>query len=163
MHYPKFEAAYRDFYHPQFSFNDEGFNFQKALDSKSYQEMYEHLVYTSFLHYYLAKAKTPISRLPADSFLEDLKKLEQFEYKQDYAVKSDEFVQLGYLATHVLLVLTNYGQMAIKDGVNTRKAADYIIATFGKVRDQLGYLDLFAEYIQGLKIVNLLLSRALKN
>lgn len=154
LSYPQFAAAYQQFYQRQFRGITEDFNFQKALKNNSYQEMYEHLINASFIFYYLANAKNPIAPLPKNSFLADLKMLEQFEYKTDYPVKSYEFVQLSYLATHVLLVLTNYGQFALRDSINARKAAKYLEATFDKVRDQLGYLDLFAEYIQGLKIAN---------
>lgn len=155
LDYPQFQAPYYKYYTRAFSFKDEKFNFQKAQSSNDYRQMYEHLVSASFLYYYLLKDKATTLALPENSFLEDLKKLEKFEYKTSYPVPSYEFVQLGYLATHVVLVLTNYGQFAISPSTNARKAARYIQATFDKVRDKLGYLDLYAEYIQCLKILNI--------
>lgn len=159
--HPEFKASYHHFFQQQFAVNDpkklsedEKKDFLAAVESKSARAVYEMLIDSSFLHYYLAKTTDPISGLPEDNFPFYLKELEAFSYKSDYPVMSLEFVNLGYLATHVLLVLTNYGTFAIKDSINARKADAYIKASFDKVAYELGYLDLFAEYVQSIKIMN---------
>lgn len=153
LEYPEYQAPYFEFYHRTMNFKSEPFDFEKAIKSNSYQKICEHLVSASFLHYYLTKTKNPIAGLPQDTFVNDLKKFEQFRYQLNYATESLEFVQLGYLATHVLLVLTNYGQFALPNSLDARRGADYIVATFNKAKS-LGYLDLFAEYIQCLKMTH---------
>lgn len=157
--YPEFKQKFRDFYTQQFAslpkaeFEQDKINYSKAIKNKSYQAIYDYLISASFLHYYLQNSKTPVGDLPEDYFLEALKELEVINYDLNLALSDMKFIDLGYLATHVMLVLTNYGSLPIKDSLNKQKAQAYIEATLNKVRHELGYLDLLAEYIQCLKIV----------
>lgn len=158
--YPEFKPSYHEFYNKQFAtlkkgeFEDDNNNYNTAIQNKNYSDIYNYLISTSFLYYYLQVTKAPIKGLPKDYFQEALIKLEPLEYDPNISLQDPNFIQLGYLATHVLLVLTNYGQHHIKDSVNMRNAARYIRDTLDKVRYELGYLDLLAEYVQCLKIID---------
>src|SRR6185436_2404269 len=89
---------------------------------------------------------------PKDSFPEYLKAFEKFIY-QDHQIEDPRFRDLGYLATHIPLVLTNYGEYELNNSMNAKNAKAYIESSFEKTR-QLGDFDLFAEYIQSLKMFN---------
>lgn len=160
LKYPEFMPSFQKYYEDKFAIKDpesqskeEKRDFDLAIKDKSYRAIYEELIDTSFLHYYLSLTKDPIKKLPRDNFPVYLKQLESLDYDENLPVKSDIFINIGYLATHVILVLTNYGEFLIKNDVNMRKAKTYIKNTFDKVRNELGYLDLLAEYVQCLEIL----------
>lgn len=159
--YPEFQDSYFNFYKTHYKssnleepFEFENTKFADALKAEKYQVLFVYLVQTSFLHYYLALGKNQDFVMPKDKFGEYLKEFESFNYNLNYSAHDPEFRQLGYLATHIPLVLTNYGEFNIKDGVNKDKVQAYIEATFDKVKNSLGDFDLFAEYVQCLKILN---------
>lgn len=157
---PEFQNSYFRFYQKHFgpnlrlNYKADGTEFLKAIELADYQILFAYLLQTSFLHYYLAAVKNPSAVLPSDEFPRLLKEFESFNYILDHPVDSPQFRSLGYLATHIVLYLTNYGEFAIKDGTNKRKAQAYIESSFDKVRHQLGDFDLLAEYVQCLKILN---------
>lgn len=149
--YPEFESSYFDFYKKQWpNLNTDQAppvkEFQKAMAKLEYQELFNFLVITSFPHYYRQKAKELPFLLPDDRFPEYLKEFENFSY-QEHPINDPQFRSLGYLATHVPLVLTNYGEYELSEGVNMQKVQDYLKASFENAR-KLGDFDLFAEYIQ---------------
>lgn len=127
-------------------------DFTDAMEDNNYKGLFDILVFTSFPHYYLKKAHNSPVSLPVDKFPQYLKAFEQFTYPE-HQKEDPQFRNLGYLATHVPLVLTNYGEYALKQSLNAQKAQAYIESSFEKAR-QLGDFDLFAEYIQCLKIFN---------
>jgi hypothetical protein len=157
--YPEVQSSYFRFYQEYFesslgsSYQADGTEFTQAIKQANYQVLFAYLVQTSFLHYYLAKVKNPSLRLPPNEFPKHLKEFENFNYALDQPLDYVQLRDLGYLVTHVVLVLTNYGEFAIREGSNRRKAQDYIDLSLEKVRYQLGDFDLLAEYIQCLKIL----------
>lgn len=157
-HYAEYSAPYFDFYRRHFlSSTHEPVHeiaFKDAIKQRSYKTIGHYLINLSFLHYYLRMAKNLDFPLPQDRFLEYLKDFEAFDYDFSHEPNSEEFVDSGFLATHVILVLTNYGQFPIKNDINKQKAQKYIDDTLDKTRFQLGYLDLLAEYLQCLKILH---------
>jgi hypothetical protein len=166
-HNKKFKNSYYKFFKNNFknnyknNFNDDKNYYSQALKNKSYKEIYDYLISTSFLYYYLTQTNTKLPNLPHDNFKAALKQLEELNYDTELSSDSEEFINLGYLATHVILVLTNYGALPIKDSINMRKAAHYIQESFSKVYN-LGYIDLLAEYIQCLKIIQPLIKNSTK-
>lgn len=158
-HYPEFQASYYRFYKENFPSIDlnkiDGKNFSIDIKTANYQNLFMTLVQYSFLNYFLEKEKTTDLVLPPNNFEKYLKEFEQFEYIKDHPPQSPQFRQLGYLATHVILVLTNYGERPIVlNDVNTKKAQDYIEHSLEMVQNDLSDFDLFAEYVQSLKILN---------
>lgn len=156
--YPEFKDSYFKFYKNNFgpilkeAYEDDDKDYIKALETASYKDIFDFLVHGTFFHYYLVKNKDTDLELPEDKLQNYLKKFESFNYNLDHPL-GDEFRSLGYLATHVVLALTNYGEFALMDGVNKRKVQSYIESTFDKART-LGDFDLFTEYIWCLKIFN---------
>ena len=155
VHYPDLEQGYFAFYKrqwPKFSLKKSPTlaEFNETMKDLDYQGIFEVLVSTSFPHYYIKENQTPKVPMPEDKFPQYMKELEKFNYI-DYPIKDTQFRNLGYLATHIPLVLTNYGEFPLKDGINTKKAREYIEKSFEKVWE-LGEFDLFAEYIQCLKM-----------
>lgn len=157
--YPQFKSEFHAFYkkrfahYPKIFTAEKGMSFQDAMKNKQYRIIGDYLIYTSFLYYYLASSPQTYEYLPEDRFKIYLKQFENFAYDLDIKVAVD-FIELAFLATHVVLVLTNYGEFALTNNVNVEKAKHFIEATLNKVRDDLQYLDLFAEYVQCLKIFN---------
>ncbi|TQV88715.1 DUF6895 family protein [Aliikangiella coralliicola] len=162
---PEFQEPYFKFYQQQYGelpispYRSGDMDFQQAVTNSDYEVIGDYLIDTSFLHYYLKQmsehaSNTNILRLPEDNFLMYLKSFESFDYNLDHPVESDEFSDLAYLATHVVLVLTNYGEFEISPSLNNSKVNDYIEQTYPLVRHQLSDLDLLAEYLQCLKILN---------
>lgn len=157
VHYPDSQDKYHEFYKNHFKpnltkeYRDEK-EYLEAIKKPHYKTLFDYLVQTSFLHYYLNKVKNPNIELPPDKFEWYLKEFEQFDYP-DHPARSQEFRDLGYLATHVVLALTHYGEFPIADSVNKRKVEAYIDSSLEKAKE-LGDFDLLAEYVQCLKIFN---------
>lgn len=154
--YPEYEERYYYFYSKKWTdlskvFYVENTDFTKAIKENNYQALFDYLVWPSFLHYYLSEVKNPPIMVPKDLFPVYLKEFKNFDYK-DHPIGDSQFRDLGYLSTHVILALTNYGQLAIPSGENTDKVKNYIEYSFEKTR-KLGEFDLFAEYIQCIKIL----------
>ncbi len=157
-HHREFEATYFKFYQEYFSqivppYQSNDMTMSEAIKQNNYTVIGDYLIYGSFLHYYLLKAKQSAIVLPNNQFEEYLKELERFEYKKDYDYHSIEFRDLAYLATHVVLVLTNYGEFPLEKSLNSKKAESFIDFTFKNVRYHVGDLDLLSEYVQCLKIL----------
>jgi hypothetical protein len=158
--YPALKDHYFRFYQEHFKnslqkpYNVDSVSFADALKDNNFQVIFAYLVQTSFLHYYLEKDYNQKALLPPDDFPRLLNALQNFYVQNDLSVNSRAFRELGYLMTHVPLVLTNYGEFPIKEDINKQKAERYIEETLDKVRNQLGDFDLLAEYVQCLKIFN---------
>ncbi len=157
--YPEFRTHFIEYYRENYSGFPEtythanGISFEQAVQDRDHQISGDYLIDTSFLHYYLKKTHDQEVWWPKDLFPDYLTAFEKFDYDLSYNVDSENFLNLGFLATHVILVLTNYGEFAIEESLNQAKAQAYIEATFDKVRFQVGNLDLLAEYGQCLKIL----------
>lgn len=155
--YPAWQKRYFAFYEKQWPRLSEskapGVNeFSESMTKRNYKEIFNFLVFSSFPHWYLQKVKKPPVVLPEGNFPLYIKAFEQFTYK-NHEIADPDFRNLGYLATHIPLVLTNYGEFRLEDSINARKAGAYIKASFEKARE-LGDFDLYAEYIQCLKMYN---------
>ena len=162
---PEFQASYFDFYRKQFGdeipegYSSGNMDFKKAVQLNDYEIIGDYLIDTSFLHYYLkmtsaSTAHTDSIILPPDNFQAYLMTFESFDYNFAHPIDSDKFSELAYLATHVVLVLTNYGEFKIQPGIIRDKVNDFVRQTYQAVRYQLNDLDLLAEYLQCLKILN---------
>lgn len=163
--YSIYQQTYYSFYQKNFggkpviNYQSGGVSFKQAVRNNQYEEIGDYLIDTSFLHYYLKKTQLNssdnniLSLLPKDNFKQYLKTFESFNYKHNL-IDNDQYIDLAYLATHVVLVMTNYGETSIQSGINTQKVSEYIEVTYPKVRFKLGDLDLLAEYLQCLKIVS---------
>jgi hypothetical protein len=154
--FPEYYDTYVEFYNKHFpkppnndAKDDE--EFANAMSNKDYKTLFDHLVASSLLHFSLKKLPKDLMVLPKDRLQVYWKNFESFDYP-DHAVFSQEFRTLGYLVTHVVLGLTNYGEFPIDQSKNRQKAEDYIEASNDKVSNQLGDFDLFAEYVQSIKI-----------
>lgn len=148
--YPDLQTVYFEFYKkqwPNFSKTEvlEVKEFIKDMHTQSYQNLFDSLVITSFPHYYRMKFQNLPVEVPEDKFPDYIKQFEQFTY-QEHPIEDPKFRILGYLATHVPLVLTNYCEYAPKNNVNMRKVKKYVDESFGKAHD-LGDFDLYVEYI----------------
>lgn len=153
--YPELLKGYLSFYQKQWPdlHKDQAPSvkeFQEAVDKKRYQDLFDALVITSFPHYYRMKVKDSSALLPPDMFPGYLKAFESMVYK-DHPIEDQDFRTLGYLVTHVPMVLTNYGEYKLPKGVNSEKAKAYMESSLKKAH-QLGDFDLFAEYILCLKM-----------
>ncbi len=156
--HPEFKESYFKFYRQNFGpllkeqYEDDDKDYQKAIATSAYHDIFNFLIQGTYLHYYLVNDSGADLNLPEDKLQYYLEKFEDFNYNLDHPL-GDEFRSLGYLATHVVLALTNYGEFALKEGVNKRKVQSYIEASFDKAR-ALGDFDLFTEYIWCLKLFN---------
>lgn len=157
---PELREVYFQFYRSRFAklpkqaYQSEGLAFNEAVASNNYQVIGDYLIDTSFLHYYLLKSDKPPIILPPDDFRVHMKAFEVFEYPMALDSHSDAFSELAYLATHVVLVMTNYGELNLKADVNSDKVSHFLDASYAEVRFELNDLDLLAEYLQSLKILN---------
>lgn len=152
--YPGLEKEYFSFYQkkwpdPKKSDPPTLKEFSHAIKTSNYKNIFDALVATSFPHYYLLKTKNPIA-LPVNAFPTFLQELKKFDYRE-HAIGDPDFRNLGYLVTHVPLVLTNYGEYPLQEDINKNKAQKYIESSLEKAR-QLGDFDLYAEYIQCIKM-----------
>jgi hypothetical protein len=153
--YPEIKNTFTEFYRKNFgphAAENDIEEFRQAMQTRDYKTLFGYLLNRSFLHYYLAMVKEPEPNLPPDTFEELLKEFKNFKYV-DHDLKSSQFRGLGYLATHIVLFLTNYGQFSIRDGGITTDVKKYLESTLDKAY-KLGDFDLFAEYIECMKILN---------
>lgn len=165
LRHPEFRDHYYSFYEKHWpdlkkAFYVKDLDFNRAMKEDKYQPIFDYLVWPSFLHYYLSEVKKSPVVTPEDLFPKYLEEFKNFNYKE-HPIDQPEFRDLGYLATHVVLALTNYGQLPILEGRNTQKVRKYLELSLEKAR-QLGDFDLFAEYIQSLKILSVLDEQKLK-
>lgn len=153
--HPQFKEEFFQFYKNRFgpildtTYEKDEQQFIAAVQEPSYGVLFGYLVNATFLHYYLGKDKNSDVALPPDRLPQYLKQFENFEYVDEQDPK--EFRALGYLVTHVVYALTNYGEFDIKKDVNQSKAQVYIESSLEKTR-QFGDFDLLAEYVQCLKL-----------
>lgn len=77
---------------------------------------------------------------------------EEFDYSIKDISDSVTFIDAAFLATHVVLVLTNYGENPVVVDRNIIKAQKVLEETYQRVR-HMGYVDLLAEYLQCFKIL----------
>jgi len=159
--YPELEPGYHEFYQKWFSgLRDTSYqhpdgSFADALQAQDYAVIGDYLIDVSFLHYYLQQVSNSSLRLPPDTFPELLQQLTQFDYALPPPEQVDDYFDLAYLATHVILVKTNYGELELtKDDPNTERVAQYFDKTYRRVRFELGDLDLLAEYLQCLRLLS---------
>ena len=156
---PEVKTAYFQFYEKRFShlakqaYQSEEMTFEQAVKQKNFHVIGDYLIDTSFLHYYRLTPDGVTIPLPPDTFLQHMQSFEKFDYPTDLNSQSAAFSDLAYLATHVVLVMTNYGEHPISADINSQKVGEYINITFPIVRFQLSDLDLLAEYLQSLKIL----------
>lgn len=156
---PEVKNTYLQFYEKRFShlakqaYQSEEMTFQQAIKQKNFHVIGDYLIDTSFLHYYQPTQNDLAIPLPPDTFQEHMQSFEKFDYPIELNSQSAAFSDLAYLATHVVLVMTNYGALPISTDINSQKVSDYINTTFPIVRFQLSDLDLLAEYLQSLKIL----------
>lgn len=153
--YPLLKKEYIKFYDKRYPYLNTASSppisdFKEAMNNSDYKELFDYLVMTSFAHHSARKVKDQNITMPKNRFKDYLKEFENFDYK-DHPISDMQFRGLGYLATHIPLVLTNYGELLLKDGINTNKVKNYIESSFKKAYE-LGDFDLFAEYILCLKI-----------
>lgn len=136
------------------SFRGRGKTFCKALERKNFPLLTEYLCYTSFHYYDPRRENAPNLTSAGNLFIRYLKEIEEISYIGIRYEERDNFIDLGYFATHVIFVLNNYGEFQIRESINKRKAENFIDKTSDFVGEQLGHLDLFAEYLQCLKMLN---------
>jgi hypothetical protein len=156
LKYPEFQEKYFNFYQERWPliikpFEVKDTSFSNALATNKYKAIFDYLIWPSFLHYYLADIKKAPVHTPPNHFPEYVEALKKFHYK-NHPLKDPAFRDLGYLATHVVLALTNYGLLAAPDDENIKKVKKYLKSTFEKTK-KLGDFDLFAEYIFCIKIL----------
>ncbi len=157
--YPKYQPRFFEFYREHFaSFpatyqQKNGVGFVDAIKKRNYRAMGDYVIDTSFLHHYLAKEKNPKINLPDNLFPNYLKQLEQFEYSQNRQLTDADFIEQSFFATHVIFVLSNYGEIPITNDNNSQRAQKYLDDTWNIIRNRIGYLDLLAEYAQCFKIM----------
>ncbi len=123
---------------------------KQAIDKSSFQELFDALVITSFPHYYRIKSKKLPVLVPQDVFPSYLREYAKLNYK-DFPLEDPKFRMLGYLVTHIPLVLTNYCEYQLPKNEVAKKAHEFIESSFKKAR-LLGDFDLYAEYILSLKM-----------
>ena len=158
LRHPEFQEKYFSFYTKNWAdilskdFASQEADYETALKEKKFKTIFDYLVWPSLLHNYLVKVSKPPIITPADKFPEYVNRFKSFDYP-DYSIDQPGFRDLGYLATHVILALTAYGQEPMPEGEIKQKVQKYIESSFDKARI-LGDFDLFAEYIQSLKIIN---------
>lgn len=159
--YKNFQGPYFDFYRRTFKpipdnvFQQLRHNFALTIATADYRGMFGLLVGPAMVHFYRAKeTSSPALNLPKDDFVDYLKDFEKFRYIDDHPALTNQFRDLGYLATHVVLLLTNYGEFPLPGKKISRDAANYIEASLARVEKELGDFDLFAEYIQCIKLIS---------
>lgn len=159
LDYPALQNPYFRRYQEQFGqkssdsvSEDQRRKFSSALKKRNYDEISDILLDASFLHAYIFKSKRYM-KLPENNFFLFLNQLNEIDFNERYPVDSTEFHDLSYLATHIPLMLTNYGEFPLHDNVHGGKAKAYLLNTFEKAY-QAKDLDLFAEYVQCLKLIN---------
>ena len=127
--------------------------FSQALQLEDVEAIGDYLIDTSFLHYYLMKSPNNGLNLPPNTFNQHIKAFQTYEYELGLSYDSDAFIDQAYLATHIPLVLTNYGEYDYTASLLGNKVRQFINETFEDVRYKTADLDLLAEYLQCLKIL----------
>jgi hypothetical protein len=156
----EFRSTYYAFYKQNFSTNKipnyyehHELSFNDAVNQSNFEVMGDYLIDISFLHYFIKSDTKNTLKLPANRFKHYLAQFESFNYNLELDKNSDSYSEQAYLATHIPLVLTNYGEFKIPSGINTDKVKNYIDKTYHSIRYSVNDLDLLAEYLQCLKML----------
>ncbi|MCW8998466.1 MAG: hypothetical protein OQK04_07105, partial [Kangiellaceae bacterium] len=104
-------GLYVDFYRDQFSNVEKAaysseLLFSESITKRDYEIIGDYLIDTSFLYYFTQKNPDSKILLPPEQFDTYLDQLVAFDYDSTLHYYSDEFSDLAYLATHIVLVLT---------------------------------------------------------
>ena len=145
-HFPGSPAPYRDLFY--------GIEYPDAVASTNYRSMGNHLTYASFLHFLLRDVADPGFPLPDDHFPEMLGALEDFTYPLG-DTDGPELAEQDYFATHLAMMLTNWGEEDLMEGDLVGPLRAYVDSRFDTVRLGSDDFVLFAEFVEALRLLQL--------
>jgi hypothetical protein len=128
--------------------------FYTAVKSMNYDKLSDSLCdYSHFRFAYKGRMKKSL-RLPVDYRDEFLRTCASLPFKYTVA-DEDGYRDQNYYATHVVFVMTGYGEYPIRDTAFARKLRKYLLQNFPIVRARVHDLDLLGEYVECMKIFGL--------
>ncbi len=129
--------------------------FDEAVKTRNYDVLGDYLIDIHSVHFVKTTFANIAFDLPTNHFLEYIKKITPLPYV--YTIKSDEekYSDQNYYVTHVVLVLTHYGEKKLKKGPLEAKLLKYLKNNIVSVRDKVKDMDLYAEFIHCLKFYGL--------
>ncbi len=84
-------------------------------------------------------------RLPPDCYQAVMGECAAVPFKRRY--KDSDYQDQNYYATHVLLALNHYGRLPLGSSATSDRIFFYLTGQYGRVRNQVGDLDLLCEYL----------------
>lgn len=143
-------AAYEDLFYD--------IPFDEAVRTAHHRSMGNYLTYSSFLHFLVRDYPASGFELPDDDFHRLLSRLVDLHYMTDGLTDADVTEQ-DYFATHLAMMLTNWGEESLLQSAVTRRLVPrlsaYLDDRYDRVR--LGSTDfvLFAEFVEALRLLGL--------
>jgi hypothetical protein len=150
--------AYEGFYREVLSGHEEltyDTTFEEALQARDYDTLCDYLIDAAFLHYLREERPEGSIALPPDRLPHYIRELAHLEYVHTVSSKPEAYQAQNYFATHVILVLSDYGSKRVLDCKLADHALRYVQEEFEPVWRRVPDMDLLAEFIHCLKIARL--------
>ncbi len=128
--------------------------FYSAAKSLNYDKLTDSICDYSHFRFAYKRGMQKSLRLPKDYQDEFLRTCESLPFKYT-AADEDGYKDQNYYATHLVFVMTGYGEYPVNDTALARKLRKYILDNFPTVRTRVHDLDLLGEYVECMKIFGL--------
>ena len=126
-------------------------DFYRAVKNLDYDKLTDGLCEYSHFRFAYKRGKNSDLRLPKDYMNEFFTACAALLFKYTISDESGYHDQ-NYYATHVVFVMTGYGEYRIADIDFTRKLKKYLFNNFQIVRTKVHDIDLLGEYVECMKI-----------
>ncbi|HEO64689.1 MAG TPA: hypothetical protein ENI73_02360 [Spirochaetes bacterium] len=151
------KAPYIKFYEsfPKGHLADHKLTFNEAVKARNYVILGDYLIDIQYVQFAKTFFPDMAFDLPTNHFPEYIKKITSLPYVHTIKSNEDDYSNQNYFLTHVVLVLTHFGEKKLKNGPLETRLLKYLKDNILVVRDIVKDMDLYAEFIHCLKFYGL--------
>jgi hypothetical protein len=150
------DGPYLEFYGRQFDMDHKpahGETFEHGLETYDYDLLGDYLIDYTFLHFLNVSSPGHGFDLPQDRFEEFVEAVSALPLIHDCESDSTDYYNQNYYVTHIVFVVTDYGQVEMKDEALKARMVDYLQGNLETVVSDVGELELMAEFIHCLNML----------
>ena len=131
-----------------------GNSIESALESMDYDLIGDYLIDFSFVHHLNEEYPNSVFYYSGNPYETVLSAIESVPFLHNFESDRVLYSEQNYFVTHIVLVMSDYGRKPIPSTILTQRVLSYILREFNTVRYKVDDLDLLAEFVHCLKILN---------
>lgn len=150
------DRPFLEFYNRQFSKDHKpaySTPFEEALEAYDYDLLGDYLIDYTFLHFLNVSHPGHGFNLPEDRFEEFIDEVSRLPLIHNCESDETDYYNLNYYVTHIVFVVTDYGQVKMTDEALRGRMVDYLQENLKPVVNDVGELELMAEFIHCLNML----------